>query len=172
MEEKRRKFLVYGSAAALALASLSASGADNGVSVVDTGGKANCTNFHFVTKPRVIVDCPADQIYDFCFTREVVDASGVLNGTMHYFSDPTHNDLSKVGWDPDQIVYYGIIKYETTDGDLITREVGIWDSKNKNYGGLGTVTEGTGRFANATGSIGGYGNTDGGGIASGTICLN
>jgi hypothetical protein len=156
----------------LTLTAFPANAADNGVSVMNNAGKASCMSVKFVTKPRMIVDCPDGEIYDFCFNRETVDASGLLTGTIKHFSDPTHKGLSKVGWDEDQIVYYIVTNMETADGDLMTREVGIWDGKNKNYSGLGTVTGGTGRFENATGSLSAYGNTDGGGIGVGTVCLN
>ncbi|WP_135507601.1 hypothetical protein [Roseovarius aestuariivivens] len=153
------------------LSALPAAAADNSISIIDTGGKANCTNVQVLSKPRVIVDCPANEVYNYCFTREWLDASGLLTGTMHYFSDPTHSDGAKVGWDSEQAFYHGVSRIETANGDLSLQEVGAWDGNSKNYAGLGTVVGGSGRFENATGEIGGYGNTNGAGITVGTICL-
>ena len=156
----------------LALTAPPARAADNGMSITTTTGAANCINVSTVAKNRTIVECPANQVYNFCFTRDIADLSGLLSGALTYLNDPSYAGRSGIGWDEDQAVYHGVLRWETDEGVLMTKEVGVSDSKNGNYAGLSTVTGGTGRFENATGSMVSYGNSASGGVSSGTICLN
>ena len=51
--------------------------------------RGNCQAVDATAEPRAVVDCPADQGFDFCFTRELTDKAGVIIGRLEVFSDPT-----------------------------------------------------------------------------------
>jgi hypothetical protein len=140
----------------------------NVVSPMGSGDKANCQSVQATQEPRVIVDCPGDQVFDFCFTREMVDQAGIISGRMEYFSDPSKAGVLKDA--PHQEQYHGVINIVTESGVLQMEEKGIWDSASKDWAGLSTVLGGTGDFEGATGKFASFGNTDGGGLVMGTIC--
>ncbi len=129
---------------------------------------ANCRSVHAVLQKRVIVDCPAGQAFDFCFTREVVDSAGLLTGRMEFFSDPSKE--AKIEHAPGQLRFYGTIKVVTASGELRKEENGILDIKSKDWAGLSTITGGTGDFEGATGNLASFGNVNGTGMQIGTIC--
>ena len=72
--------------AALALPSHTLA-ADEIISPMGSGDKANCQSVHAVQEKRVIVDCPAGQNFDFCLTKKMVDRAGVITGHFEYFED-------------------------------------------------------------------------------------
>ena len=153
--------------AALALPSHTLAG-DEIISPMGGGDKANCQSVHADLESRVIVDCPAGQVFDFCFTRKSVDRAGIITGRMEYFSDPSKE--TKLQHAPHQVQYNGAVKYVTESGVLRLEENGIWDSTSKDWVGLATISGGTGDFEGATGKLASFGNTHGAGMAIATIC--
>ena len=152
---------------AVAGASPAAAG-DGIVSPMGNGQGANCRSVHAVLQKREIVDCPARQAYDFCFTREVVDRAGLLTGRMEFFSDPSKE--AKIEHAPGRLRFHGTVKVVTASGQLRKEENGILDTKSKDWAGLSTITGGTGDFEGATGSLASFGNANGTGLEIGTIC--
>ncbi len=138
------------------------------MSPMDVGNGSNCTAVHAVQEKRVVVDCPAGQIYDFCFTRKMEDRAGMITGQMEYFSDPTKE--AKLAHAPDQLQYGGTINFVTDSGVLRMEENGIVDFKSKHWAGLSTVSGGTGDFEGATGKLASFGRIDAAGMVIGTIC--
>ena len=47
----------------------------------------------------------------------------------------------------------GISKYTTDDGTLTISDVSVFDTERRTFAGIGYITEGTGRFAGATGDV-------------------
>ena len=138
------------------------------LSPMDVGDGSNCKAVHAVQEKRVIVDCPAGQVYDFCFTRKMADRAGVITGQLEYFSDPTKE--MKLQHAPDQLQYGGVINIVTQSGVLRMEENGIVDFKSKHWAGLSTVSGGTGDFEGATGKLASFGRIDAAGMVNGTIC--
>ncbi len=132
------------------------------------GDAANCVSVHAVQEDRVVVDCPADQTFDFCFTRNTVDRAGMITGRMEFYSDPSKE--AKIQHSPDQIQYNGMINIITDSGVLEMEENGIWDSSSKHWAGLSTITGGRGDFEGATGKLASFGRSDAAGMVIGTIC--
>jgi hypothetical protein len=54
--------------------------ADEFVSPLRGSDKGNCQSVHAVMEKLVVMDCPIGQVFDFCFTREMADPSGVITG--------------------------------------------------------------------------------------------
>ncbi len=142
--------------------------ADEIISPMGGSDKANCQSVHAVQEKRVIVDCPAGQIFNFCFTRKMVDRAGVITGHIEYFSDPSKE--AKLQHAPGQTQYSGAVKYVTKSGVLRVEENGISDRKSMDYAALVTISGGTGDFEGATGKLAAFGNTRAVGMVIGTIC--
>ena len=160
--------LVMSFLAALALPS-HARAAEEIISPMGGRDKANCQSVYAVQEKRVIVDCPAGQIFDFCITKKMVDRAGVITGHFEYFSDPSKE--VRLQHAPDRIQYTGAIKYVTKSGVLRGEENGICDRISRDYAGLATISGGTGDFEGATGKLAAFGNNQtGAGMLIGTIC--
>ena len=143
--------------------------AENGVvSPMAAGDRSGCRSVHAVLQEREIVECPADQAFEFCFTRQVVDQAGWLTGRMEFFSDPSKE--AKLQHAPGRIVYHGVTKLVTTSGVLRAEEIGVFDTKTKDWSGLSEISGGTGDFKGATGNLASFGNAKGIGLEIGTIC--
>jgi hypothetical protein len=153
--------------AALALPSHTLT-ADEFISPMGGGDQANCQSVHAVQEQSVIVDCPVGAGFDFCFTRKMVDRSGVITGHMEYFSDPYKQAMLEHA--PGQVQYSGTVKYVTESGVLLLEEYGIWDDISRAYAGLVTISSGTGDFEGATGQLASFGNSRAAGMVIGTIC--
>lgn len=142
--------------------------ADEIISPMADADKANCQSVHAIQEERVIVDCPSDQKFNFCFTRKTVDRAGTITGQMEFFSDPTKE--AGLQHAPHQLQYGLVINLVTESGVLQMEENGIWDTESKDWAGLSTISGGTGDFEGATGQLATFGNTDAGGMVIGTIC--
>ena len=130
--------------------------------------KANCQSVHAVQEKRMHMSCPAEQSFDFCITRNMVDRAGVITGYIEYFSDSSKE--TKLQHAPGQIQYSGTVKYVTKSGVLRVDENGIWDSTTEDYAALVTISGGTGDFEGATGKLAAFGNSRAAGMVIGTIC--
>ena len=142
--------------------------ADEVISPMRSGGKANCQSVHAALEKRVIVVCPSEQNFNFCITRKTVDRAGVITGQMEYFEDPSKG--AKLQHSPGQMVYGGAVKYVTESGVLRLEENGIFDSTSHDWAGLATISGGTGDFEGATGKLATFGNSRAVGMVIGTIC--
>ncbi|MDJ0894587.1 MAG: hypothetical protein QNJ92_05560 [Alphaproteobacteria bacterium] len=142
--------------------------ADRIVSPMGGNDQAGCRSVHAVLAKRVIVDCPADQGFDFCFTREVVDQAGVLTGRLEFFTDSSGD--AKVQHAPDQVLYNGVTNIVTASGIVRIEESGVFDTTSKDWVGLSKISGGTGQFEGATGNLASFGNAKGTGLEIGTIC--
>jgi hypothetical protein len=148
--------------------SFDALAADEIVSPLRGSDKGNCQSVHAVMGELVVVECPTGQVFDFCFTREMKDPSGVIAGKLEYFSDPSK--AAKLQHAADQEQYNGTINIVTESGVIQMEENGIIDSMNRDWAGLSTISGGTGDFEGATGKLATLGNGGGGGLVIGTIC--
>ncbi len=153
--------------AALALPSHTLA-ADEIISPMGSGDKANCQSVYAVQEKHVIVDCPAGQNFDFCLTKKMVDRAGVITGHFEYFEDSSK--ATKLQHAPGQNQYTGAIKYVTESGVLRGEESGISDRITRDYAGLATISGGTGDFEGATGKLAAFGNSRAAGMVIGTIC--
>ncbi len=138
------------------------------VSPMAAGDRDGCRSVHAVLKKREIVECPADQAFEFCFTREVVDQAGLLTGRIEFFSDPSKE--AKLQHAPGRILYHGVTKTVTASGTLRAEEFGVFDTKTKDWSGLSEISGGTGDFEGATGNLASFGNAKGTGLEIGTVC--
>ena len=150
------------------LGATDARAADRIVSPMDGNAQAGCQSVHAVLAKREIVDCPADQGFDFCFTREVVDQAGVLTGRLEFFADSSGD--TKLQHAPDQILYTAVTQIVTDSGVVQKEESGVFDTKSKDWAGLSKISGGTGQFEGATGNLASFGNAKGTGLEIGTIC--
>jgi hypothetical protein len=130
--------------------------------------RGNCQAVDATAEPRIVVDCPADQGFDFCFTRELVDRAGVLSGRMEVFSDPTKG--AEISHNSNQFIYGAFAKIETDEDVLEMDETGIFDAQSKEWSGLATLTRGAGSFEGATGTLATFGDSEAMGRFIGTVC--
>lgn len=172
MTRVKKRSLAAGLAGGFALAAQLAAAEGDAVWSTTTNGQAGCFNVMTIGGPRVVFDCPPDEPYNFCFTREITDVAGLLSGTLSVFVDPSFSSQSEVAERPGLSVYHTVLEWETGEGTLTIEEAGLSSSHSGDYAGLGTVMRGTGRFEGAAGSLISSGNGNTGGLTSGTICLN
>jgi len=107
-----------------------------------------CKTFVAVQNDKLTsVACPSP--IGFC-------AAGTFNGN-HGFKGNFF--FSAVSFDPipsdtvGRLVVPGVSTYTTTDGVLTISDVSVFDTARSTFAGVGRVTQGTGRFAGATGDI-------------------
>ena len=104
-----RLFASLAPSLALALLTMGSSAAvAQGEVVSPMRDRGNCQAVHAVQEPRVVVDCPADQESDFCFTREMVDRAGIITGRLEYVSDPAKD--AEISHSSNEALYGGFIR--------------------------------------------------------------
>lgn len=122
-----------------------------------------------------IVPC-VDSPVGLCAVGTV--SSGVLKGTKDAIYSGASLAAGIPGLEPPSTLSYtGIQVFHTEKGDLSMKVIGVSDYVREVFTELGRITGGTGRFANATGTlfISGYLTPDGMGFRSrvtGEICLD
>lgn len=130
--------------------------------------RGSCQAVHAVQEPRVVVDCPADQSFDFCFTREMVDKAGIITGRLEFFADPSKG--AEIGHSDNEVLYGGLIRIVTDGGALEMMETGVFDTESKEWVGLSTLSGGTGDFEGATGKLATFGDSESLGMVVGSVC--
>jgi hypothetical protein len=128
-----------------------------------------CNNIDAIGNVKEIVDCPADQNFEYCFLRSnLSDRSGLLTGQLEFFED--FDQGSKHPSLPSGNLYTAELKITTVHGTLELIEHGIIDMESKEFAGLATIKKTTGDLENFSGTIADIGNSDGTALLSGTIC--
>jgi len=128
-----------------------------------------CLNVNAIGNPKDIVNCPADQEFDYCFVRSnISDRSGLLTGKLEFFENfdqgTKHPSLASGN------LYTAELKITTEQGTLELTEHGIMDMESKEFAGLATITDASGDLAKFSGTISDVGNSEGTALLSGTIC--
>lgn len=107
-----------------------------------------------------------------------ITQGGLLNGQTSYTASTATPQAGLDGSeDPlTALAYTGELHVITSHGDIIFRDVGVLDQTFGVFSEIDKATEGTGIFADATGTLFIYGNVIGGGTGfsgaiSGEICL-
>ena len=128
-----------------------------------------CRSVYVIGNTRQIVDCPADQKFDYCITRtSLVDRTGLLTGRLDFFEDSSRG--SKHPDAPSMNLYVGVSKITTEEGVLDLTEHGLFDTDSLEFAGLATITGGTGQLAGYAGTVANVGNSEGPVQITGTIC--
>jgi hypothetical protein len=123
-----------------------------------------------MAEPRVVVDCPADQSFDFCMTRELIDKAGVITGRLEYFENSTMG--AEISHAPSEALYSSSARIVTDEGVLEMAENGVFDTQSKEWAGLASLTGGSGAFEGAAGKLATFGNAEAMGMFIGTVCSN
>jgi hypothetical protein len=128
-----------------------------------------CQSVYVVGNARDVVECPADQEFDYCIIRaNLVDRAGLLTGRLEFFED--FDKGSKHPQDASVNLYVAVAKITTEKGTLELLEHGIFDTKSLEFAGLATITDGTGEFAGLAGTLTEIGHSEGTVLITGTIC--
>jgi hypothetical protein len=128
-----------------------------------------CRSIYVIGNVREIVDCPADQKFDYCITRtSLVDRSGLLTGRLEFFEDSSRG--SKHPDKPSMNLYVGVSKITTQGGVLDLTEYGLFNTESLEFAGLATIIGSTGELAGYTGPVANVGNSEGPVQITGTIC--
>jgi hypothetical protein len=129
----------------------------------------DCRSVHVVGNARNVVDCPADQNFDYCIVRTtLVDRAGLLTGRLEFFED--FDKGSKHPQDSSMNLYAAVAKITTEKGVLELAEHGIFDTNSLEFAGLARITGGTGEMAGFAGTVTNIGNSEGTLLITGTIC--
>lgn len=140
--------------------------------LITDGADANaeeCSSIYVIGNARQIVNCPADQKFDYCIIRtSLVDRTGLLTGRLEFFEDSSQG--SKHPDAPSMNLYVGVNRITTERGVLDLTERGVFDTDSLEFAGLATITGGTGELAGYTGTVANVGNSEGPVQMTGTIC--
>jgi hypothetical protein len=97
-----------------------------------------CRNINAIGNVKEIVDCPADQKFEYCFLRSnLSDRSGLLTGQLEFFED--FDQGNKHPSLPSGNLYTAELKITTAHGTLELIEHGIIDMESKEFAGLATI---------------------------------
>jgi hypothetical protein len=128
-----------------------------------------CRSVHVVGNARDVVECPADQEFDYCILRtNLVDRAGLLTGRLEFFED--FDKGSKHPQDASVNLYVAVARITTEKGALELLERGIFDTNSLEFAGLATITGGTGELAGFTGTLTEIGNSEGTVLITGSMC--
>lgn len=107
---------------------------------------SQCKTFFAVQHDQLITEGCTSPI-NFCAGGTFTGNHG-FRGNFFFIAlrfDPIANDT--------RLVVPGISTYTTDDGTLKISDVSTFDTQRRTFAGIGHITEGTGRFAGATGDI-------------------
>lgn len=110
-------------------------------------------------------------------TAGQISGGGMLNGNTRFTALGIAPAAGITGIEPDTTLsYHGVLELTTQHGTLIISDIGVFDQVVGVYSEVDRITEGSGRFENARGTLFIYGNafTDGSGFdgeVRGRICL-
>ena len=108
----------------------------------------NCKPIHAVQRDVLITEnCPSP--IGFCAAGTITGNHG-LRGTTFYSSRGFH---PVPGEEPTRQVVVGTSTFTTDDGVIIVEDLSVFDTVRGTFAGVAPITEGTGRFAGATGDI-------------------
>ena len=118
------------------------------ISAQGTFAGSQCKNIFAVQQDRLVTEGCTSPI-GFC-------AGGTFTGNHGFRGNFFFVALSfdEILTDPKhRQVVPGISTYTTDDGTLTISDVSVFDNQRRTFAGIGHVTEGTGRFAGATGDV-------------------